>query len=358
MTVAFIVRSTLFAVRGGDTVQVLETAASLREAGVDVDIITASQKINYARYDGLHFFNITRPSDMLAHIQRSNKPFVVSTILIDYSVYDKHHRGGLAGKLLSLFTAQRVEYIKTLARFFKGDDKIVSSSYWWKGQRESVREILQKTAAVLVQAEEEYDDLVNTFDVAPAYFVVKNGINTKLFTKNINIVRQPKLVLCVARIEGIKNQLNLIRALNNTDYNLVLIGSPAPNQQAYYHCCRNMAEANISFVDHLPQQELAAYYSAAAVHILPSWFEVCGLSSLEAAAMGCRVVITGNGYARTYFKDAAFYCDPSKPDTILQAIEKAAAAGSDANLQQAITENYSWKKTAADTLAVYKKLFH
>jgi len=38
-------------------------------------------------------------------------------------------------------------------------------------------------------------------------------------------------VLCIARIEGIKNQLNLIKALNDTEFNVLLIGSHAPNQK-------------------------------------------------------------------------------------------------------------------------------
>lgn len=358
MRIAFIVRNTLFTVRGGDTIQVQETADGLRNAGVEVDIKLASEKIEYSMYDGLHFFNITRPADMLLHIQKSKKPFVVSTILINYALYDKYQRPGLTGKLLSFFPAQTVEYIKAVGRFITGRDKLVSIAYLWKGQRNSIRDILQKAKAVLVQATEEYEDLVLAYGISPGYFLVRNGINGSLFYKKDNLSRQSNLVLCVARIEGIKNQLHLIKALNNTEYKLVLIGNAAPGQQAYYRQCRTIAAANVSFIDHLPQQELAAYYASAKVHVLPSWFEVCGLSSLEAAAMGCNVVITDNGYARSYFKEAAFYCDPASPESILKAVSLAAASEADTGLQQSIPANYSWQQTAADTLAVYKKVLY
>ncbi len=358
MKIVFIVRNTLFTVRGGDTVQVQETAEGLRNAGVEVDIRMASEKIDYTVYDGLHFFNITRPADMLLHIQKSRKPFVVSTILINYALYDKYQRPGLTGKLLSLFPAQTVEYIKAAGRFITGRDKLVSIDYLWKGQRASIREVLQKAKAVLVQAKEEYDDLVLAYGIKPVFFLVRNGISTTVFKQPATIARQANLVLCAARIEGIKNQLNLIRALNNTEYELVLAGNAAPGQQAYYRQCKHIAAANVSFTGHLCQQELAAYYALAKVHVLPSWFEVCGLSSLEAAAMGCNVVITDNGYARSYFKDAAFYCDPSSPESILKAVKMAAVSDAGTGLQQTIAENYSWQKTAADTLAVYKKLFY
>lgn len=355
MKIVFIVRSTLFTAKGGDTIQVQETAAHLRFEGIEVDIKKASEKIMYADYDLMHFFNITRPADMLVHIKRSGKPFVVSTIFINYTLYDKYHRYGLAGKLFNIMPAHAIEYIKILYRFLAGSDKLVSISYLWKGHQRSIREILKKTKAVFVQAKEEYDDLVKLYRVEPDYYTVHNGINTNVFQDSKSNPRIKSRVLCVARIEGLKNQYNLIKALNNTVYNLILIGDAAPNQKAYYQKCRDIAANNIVFINHLPQQQLADYYAASNIHILPSWFEVCGLSSLEAAALGCQIVITDNGYARSYFKDDAFYCDPSKPESILQAVKFAMAAENDDELKNKMIKKYSWQKTAVDTLAVYKK---
>lgn len=355
MKIVFIVRSTLFTAKGGDTIQVKETAANLRNLGVEVDIKKTAEQINYNDYDLLHFFNITRPADILVHIKRSDKPFVVSTILINYALYDKHHRHGLTGKLFSIIPVSGIEYAKTLFRFLAGRDKLVSTSYLWKGQQAGVKEILRKTKAVIVQAKAEYDDLVKLYAVKADYYIIKNGVNTGLFQYSKTVSREKNIVLSVARIEGIKNQYNLIRALNNSPYKLILIGDAAPNQKGYYQKCRNIASANVSFINYLPQQQLAGYYAMAKVHVLPSWFEVCGLSSLEAAAMGCRVVITDNGYARSYFEDEAFYCDPAKPESILQAVDMAMQADHEDGLQKKIPEYYSWKNTAADTLAVYKK---
>jgi glycosyltransferase involved in cell wall biosynthesis len=355
MNIVFIVRSTLFTAKGGDTIQVEETAANLRNLGVGVEIKRASEKINYAAYDLLHFFNIIRPADILLHINQSGKPFVVSTILINYAPYDKYHRHGITGKLFSLIPASGIEYTKALYRFLTGRDKLVSTSYLWKGQKGSIKEILKKTNAVMVQAKGEYQDLVKMYGITPDYFTIQNGINASLFQSPKAIIRVKNMVVCIARIEGLKNQYNLIKALNNTAYRLIIIGSAAPNQKGYYEKCRKIAAGNVSFINYLPQQQLADYYAAASVHVLPSWFEVCGLSSLEAAAMGCRIVVTDNGYARSYFKDEAIYCDPAKPESILQAVDRAMSADHDNGLQKKILENYSWKKTAVDTLAVYKK---
>ncbi len=43
MKVAFITRSTLFTVPGGDTVQVVQTARKLAEMGVDTEILLSNE---------------------------------------------------------------------------------------------------------------------------------------------------------------------------------------------------------------------------------------------------------------------------------------------------------------------------
>jgi glycosyltransferase involved in cell wall biosynthesis len=355
MKVVFIVRSTLFTVPGGDTVQVKETAAQLKLLGVDVDIKLTKEKIEYHSYDLLHFFNIIRPADILVHIKRSKKPFVISPILVDYSVYDKQYRSGFSGKLFRWLPAAGIEYVKTVYRALRRKDHLASISYLWKGQRRSIKEILEQTKCVLVSAEEEYRQLVKWYDMEPPFTIVPNGIDTCLFKPQAATSREEDLVLCVARIEGIKNQRNLITALNNTKFRLLLIGNAAPNQKKYYQACKKIAADNVSFIEHLPQEQLIKYYAAAKVHVLPSWFEVCGLSSLEAAAMGSQVVITDNGYARSYFKEDAFYCDPSDAGSILEAVEKAAVSIVDKRLQNNIIEQYSWRRVAEMILAAYKR---
>jgi glycosyltransferase involved in cell wall biosynthesis len=93
------------------------------------------------------------------------------------------------------------------------------------------------------------------------------------------------------------------------------------------------------------------------VHVLPSWFETCGLSSLEAASMGCNIVITRKGYAAEYFQDNAFYCDPASPSSIRAAIEQAAIAPLRKEFQQKIFSHFTWQNAAAATYQAYKKAY-
>ena len=98
------------------------------------------------------------------------------------------------------------------------------------------------------------------------------------------------------------------------------------------------------------------YYQAAKVHALPSWFETCGLSSLEAAAMGCNITITEKGFTREYFGDDAFYADPGDTESIFNTVEKASQSVFREELQQNILDKYTWKRAAAITAEAYKKI--
>ena len=353
MKVAIIARSTLYTVPGGDTVQALQTAKFLACSGIDADVLLSNSAIVYEQYNLLHFFNITRPADMLYHSKKAGKPFVVSTILVNYSEYDKNYREGI-GKIFSYFTADNIEYLKTVARWLLGRDHLSGISYLWKGQRRSIVEILKKTAMILPNSTSEYNRLINHYSYKPACSVVPNGVNPALFNYDCNFKKNELLVLCVARIEGRKNQLGLIQALNNTRFKVLLIGSPAPNQNRYYRQCRNEAAANISFINHVPQKELVKYYQQAKVHVLPSWFETTGLSSIEAGVMGCNLVITDKGDTAEYFGNDAFYCDPSSPKSILKAVEQASIAPPNVKLRKRILEKFTWEQAALQTRKAYQ----
>jgi glycosyltransferase involved in cell wall biosynthesis len=358
MKIGIITRSTLMSEKGGDTIQVLQTALWLEQLGVQADIISTNNEPDYSKYDLLHFFNIIRPADILHHIRRFKKPFVVSPVLVDYSEYDKFYRKGLPGLSFRFLSADTIEYLKAIARRIKGRDSIRSLTYLWWGHRKSIREILNKTALVLPNSTLEYERLTQLYSKTLPYITVPNGIDENLFKPDPLIKKDPNLVVCAARIEGIKNQFNLIKALNNTEFTVVIIGAPALNQMEYYRRCRNIAAKNIIFLDHLSQKELVQYYQKAKVHILPSWFETCGLSTLEAAAMGCNVVITDKGFTREYFEDFAFYCDPSSPASILEAVENAASSPATQGLQEKILNCYTWKTAARQTLKAYQKILY
>ncbi|MEO8111198.1 MAG: glycosyltransferase family 4 protein [Ginsengibacter sp.] len=356
MRVALIARSTLFTAKGGDTIQVEKTAKYMNCLGVQADIKLTHEKIDYSAYDLLHFFNLIRPGDILPHIRANAKPFVVTPIMVNYSEYDKGYRKGIAGRLFKMLSENQIEYLKAVGRLVKGQEKIRNYSYFINGHKKSINNVLRKASWLLPNSQLEYSQLVNNYSALPGYSIIPNGVDEEIFIQKKDVEKDNLMILSVARIEGIKNQLNLIKAINNSKYKLYIIGSPAVNQSKYYKQCRALAGANIHFVDYLQQNELIQYYRKAKVHVLPSWFETCGLSTLEAGAMLCNVVISDKGFVYEYFNDHAFYCDPASPSSILEAIDKASASNYSKAFQQKIFKDYTWNAAAMKTFNAYQKL--
>lgn len=354
--VAFISRSTLFSSPGGDTCQMEETARNLRMKGVEVDIYLCNQDINYTPYDLIHFFNIIRPADILKHIKRSAKPYVVSTIFVQYG---NVHSTGKQALLRKLFSEDGLEYIKVIARALKNGEKIVSPSYIWMGHRRSVKYIARHAACLLPNSESEYKRLSAKYKISAKYHVVPNGIDTELVNKKYAYSGEYKdSVLCMGRIENRKNQLNLIRALNNTGYKVFIHGKASPNARVYLEQCKNEAAKNIHINGWLVGDDLYAAYSNAKVHVLPSYFETTGLSSLEAAVMGCNIVVTDKGDTRDYFKDYAWFCDPDDVVSIRKAIDAAFNAPYNEDLRKYILQHYTWERAAEETLLVYNSVLN
>jgi glycosyltransferase involved in cell wall biosynthesis len=354
MKVLFIARSTFYSAPGGDTMQAEATAKYLRRAGVHVSIRLCNEKINYADFDLLHFFNIIRPADHLKHIKASGKPFVISPVFVDYSEYERFHRRGWAGKISRLLPPSTLEYLKVIARRIFNGEKIISPSYLFMGHKKAVRYLLENAKMLLPNSESEYSRLRKAFGKEAPYSVIPNGVDPELFHSDSAEESTRTDVLCAARIEGVKNQLNLVRALNNAPYRLTIAGKASPNAAAYEKGCREAAGSNIIFTGQLSKEELIQQYKKAKVHVLPSWFETTGLSSLEAAVMGCNLVVSDRGDTREYFGDSAFCCEPGDPASIREKVEQAMNAPFNEAFRQHILQHYTWEIAAAKTLQAYK----
>ena len=355
MKVALISRSSLFSVKGGDTTQIVKTGEELNKLGITTEIKLADEKINYEEYDLLHFFNLIRPADHLYHIRKSKKPYVVSTIYLDYTEFDRKGRTMFQTNLFKLLGKHPSELLKNCYRYFKGQDKLVTPGYL-TGHLKSMKSVLRNAAMLLPNSKSEYDRLLNDLKIEKDYLVVPNGIDPKIFGKiPPNLVRKEK-VCCVGQIYGMKNQLKLIEACTKLNVPLELIGKSPPNHKEYYNLCVKRSNSKIKFIDFMPQSELLKFYAESKVHALPSWFETTGLSSLEAGAMACNLVVGEGGDTKEYFEGNASFCDASDQESIERAVADALNKPITDKLRDKILTEYTWKKAAGKTYEAYQKV--
>ena len=363
MRVLFQSRSTLFSVPGGDTVQVLKTKEYLEKLGVDVDISTELEP-NLADYDLVHLFNLIRPQDVLVQVRnakKQGKAVALSTIYGLYTEYDRLARSGITKLVSNNLPTSTLEYLKTIVRAIKNNEihkGIVQ--YLVCGHTRAQQEIVSLVDVFLPNSVSEMKRVIADFEGASgkSFVVVPNAVDTSLFDPAKVVVtdamkKYEGCILCVARIEGRKSQLNLVRAMSGLPYQLVLIGKPAPNHLAYFEQIKEEAGANVHILGQVNHDLLPQFYKAAKVHALISWMETPGLSSIEAGVMESNLVVTDKGDPRDYFGSYAFYCDPGNVDSIREALIDAHDSQLNTELRSHILNNFTWERTAEKTLEGY-----
>ena len=139
MRILFFVRPHLWKIRGGDTVQIEQTARALRELGVRVEVLSdlrqALDLLRSGQLDAVHLWNLGRPQDawtLLPHV--GQVPVVYSTLWVDYAAYDVKRWGGALVPW---------ELLKALVKGLLGRDRMLPLGilrYGWSGaQREALR---------------------------------------------------------------------------------------------------------------------------------------------------------------------------------------------------------------------------
>jgi glycosyltransferase involved in cell wall biosynthesis len=358
--VLFLSRTTLFSVTGGDTIQVLKTADALRAKGCEV-MVSTDVDPDMDGFDLVHIFNLTRPQETYFQAlaaKRKGIPVVLSPIYADFSEYDRQARHGIQGILLKHLSPSLAQTVKIAGRMVlhgecaEGSLKLIATGY-----RRAQLRLLSMASVLLPNSHSEMRRIERDFSetIKKSYVVVPNAIDPQLFvsTQYQPVEEYRDCVLCVARIEGLKCQLELARALNGSELKLVLIGKPAPNQMAYYRQIIKEKGPNVTVLGEIPHDELPRYYASCKVHALVSWMETTGLSSLEAGVMGANLVITEKGDTREYFGDLARYCSPDSIDSIRAAVTSAFNAPRSDLLRERILEKYTWSAAAEATLAGY-----
>jgi glycosyltransferase involved in cell wall biosynthesis len=365
MKVLFQSRTTVFSAPGGDTVQLLKTREYLEKLGVEVDIAEELEP-DVSAYDLVHVFNLMRVQEawlQVRNAKRQGKPVALSTIYGLYTEYEQKARGGLFGTVARHTGPYVLEYLKIAARCVTSGELHKGALYvLGQGYYRTLKKIVSRVDVFLPNSDSEMARVAGEMKlVDPPYVSVPNAVDTEVFdydrVDTAGLEAYENCLVCAARIEGRKSQLNLVRAMKDLPYQLLIIGKPSPNHMAYYEQVKAEAGDNVVFIGAVDHVELAGYYKVAKASALISWMETPGLSSLEAAAMRCNLVITEKGDTRDYFGEHAAYCEPDDVDSIRKAVIEVMEKPFAEALRDHVLENYTWDKTAAATLKGYKMAF-
>lgn len=350
MKILLTARSTLYTQPGGDTIQITQTAHYLKKLGLEVDVKCAGEPIDHELYDVVHFFNLSRPQDILPHLNRIKK-LVITSIYIDYRLPSIFYKSAKQRWLYRALSLHGAEYVKILGRWLTGNEVSPGLRYILRGQKRSIKKVLLKASHMITASQFEQQKIEAHFGTSlPQLHQVNLG------TEHMPKVQESpyrKGVLCVGRFEALKNQLSLIKAQNKSGFPLTLVGQAATNQPDYLDACKKEASTEVQFAPFTQGEELASLFSKAKVHALCSFYETTGLVTLEALKNGCQVVVARGSAPEEIFKDHAHICDPASIPSISNAILSAMNDTRDHTAW--VEQNFSWEKAAHQLLKIYQQ---
>ena len=370
-------------------VHVKELARSLARRGAAVDIFTREHDHPEADApgigDGVNVVHLPAgPADAPLADQFSYLPDFVAGMHdyraahdLDYSAVHSHYwLSGWAGRRFAaeilaphLITFHTLSLIKMQSRSGEDEPPV---------RQETEREIIATADRVIAFSPHERDAMVRLYDAdASRIELVPCGVDLSRFrplgraaARHQLGINGHKVLLFVGRIEALKGVDLLLHTTahleTDAEVQVLVVGSDG-NGSGELDRLRRLADdldvgKSVEFVGRVPQEQLAWYYSAADVCVIPSFYESFGLAALESMACGTPVVASRVGglstiveHGRTgYLK--SWRCPEAFAHSLEMILSNRSLQDSMGMAARRRAETLSWDQVAAQMLELYLRL--
>jgi D-inositol-3-phosphate glycosyltransferase len=382
---------------GGMNIYVVESAQRMAAMGVSVDIFTrrtnASESDVVEISDGVRvrYFDCGHGSltkeQLPAHIAGLSKEFLRILKNENYDVIHSHY--WISGKVAMLAAKELgiplVHTMHTMARV-KNLNLAEGETPEPMIRVQGETQVVAAAQALVANTDAEAASLVSLYDACPdIVHVVAPGVDLYTFTPGqgrsaartiVNLPQESLVVSFVGRIQPHKGPEVLIRATSE-----LVKHSPLLRKKLIVNIIGGASGANTEEVDRLkelatwlgiddvvrfappaPRADLANWYRAADLVIVPSYSESFGLVALEAQACGTPVVATAVGGLRTAVADgiSGVLVDGHDPKAwssviarLLQEPQRRVLLSMGA-IEHA--SHFGWDATARGTLDIYDQV--
>lgn len=239
--------------------------------------------------------------------------------------------------------------------------------------------IIENSSAIITVSEWSKKDIIKFFPsakdkvyvtplAAESNFRPLDKMKCRQFIKNKYHIDKPFL-LYIGGFSQRKNVMGLLEAYEmlpeklKENYIIVLVGEEKDAAVSLRSAADRLKINNrIFFTGRLPSCELPVFYNACEIFVYPSIYEGFGLPPLE--AMSCKVpVITSNITSIPEVTgDSAYLINPYDSSNLTDAIKSVLE---NEELKTSLSVNgfkrskeFSWKKTAKNTLSVYEAAYN
>ena len=236
---------------------------------------------------------------------------------------------------------------------------------------------LERASAILTDCNFVKQELVETFGLSPERVTpVLLGVSPDFFPRTPaecnafladHGLAHGQYVLSVGTLEPRKNIPALIDAYSvlpadlQQRFPLVLVGMRGWLTSGLEARMKPLVERGvIKPLGYVADEMMPLIYSGAAAFVFPSLYEGFGLPPLEAMACGTPVISSRSSSLPEVVGDAGVLVDPLNVDALAESLHRVLEDRAFAELlaQQGVQRaaGFSWKKTAAETIAVYRRV--
>jgi len=251
---------------------------------------------------------------------------------------------------------------------------------WRTYVRSAMPSVLARSAAIICVSEHTREDLLRFYDVPAAkVHVVYNGVDHARFRPGLPLDPQWKqgiglrgeYLLHVGSLSHRKNIPTLLRAIawlrdagKWGARQLVLAGSESkglPGADAVHQAIRDLELTHdVVLAGHVPDSVVPSLYAHAALVVMPSLYEGFGLTMLESMASGTPVLASDASCLPEIAANAALLFPEQDHHALAAAIQEVLESPSVAEQLRsrglARAAEFSWQKTAKQTMAVYRSV--
>lgn len=256
-----------------------------------------------------------------------------------------------------------------------------------------MKKACQNSAKIIAVSENTKKDIVNKFQIENAkiqtIYEAADDKNEGRITNYEGQIRDLKskykigevpVILTVGQFRKHKNLVGLVKAFEilrpEIPAKLALLGkadldfelkqyidastSLSINPENNRRVDKSEYKEDIIMPGFVSDEELFVWYKSASVFVFPSFYEGFGLPGLEAMQAGIPVVSSNKSSLPEIYRDGAIYFNPFDVGEIADKIKEVLT---NKNLRAHMIESgkkvareYSWRKTAKETLAVYRAI--
>lgn len=198
----------------------------------------------------------------------------------------------------------------------------------------------------------------NKMNVIPNGVDVEKNNGIEIFEKIGNV---EKYVLQVGRFDENKNQINVIKALKNTNIPVVFIGGPGKGNEGYYDKCLKEADGcnNIHFLGWLDSNSplLKSAFAHADTVIVPSFYETFGLTAIEGGCMGAKLAFSNILPITDYpvFSSCMTF-SPGNVSQIRETVLNVFNQEKDRKFTESVISTFNWETVIDEHIRIYNKI--